>query len=173
MKKQIFLVLYYSLAKYLPASTFPVLGNLSKKIRGICCRIIFKKVGENINIDRNVYFGNGKNIEIGNNSGIGRDSHVTNNLIIGNDVMIAPELIVLGKNHNFNHVDIPMSMQGVGEDTQVVIGDDVWIGRRVILTNKSRINTGSIIASGSVVTKEFEKFSIVGGNPARVIKSRL
>lgn len=59
------------------------------------------------------------------------------------------------------------------EDPQTVIEDDCWIGTRVIMTPGRKIGKGSILAAGAIVTKDVEPYSIVGGNPARVIKKRI
>jgi acetyltransferase-like isoleucine patch superfamily enzyme len=52
------------------------------------------------------------------------------------------------------------------------VEDDVWIGHGAIIVAGVTIGTGSIVAAGSVVTRDVPPFSIVGGNPARVIKMR-
>ena len=65
-----------------------------------------------------------------------------------------------------------MIQQGYTEMKPVYIDDDVWIGRRVLIMPGVHIGTGAIIAAGSVVTKNVEPYSIVGGNPAKHIKYR-
>lgn len=65
--------------------------------------------------------------------------------------------------------------QGKDEATTkgpIIIEDDVWIGMDSILLSGIRIGQGSVIASGSVVTKSFPPYSIIGGNPARILKQR-
>ena len=58
------------------------------------------------------------------------------------------------------------------EKKKVVIGDDVWIGANAVILPGVTIGEGSVIAAGSIVNKDVEPFSIVGGVPAKVIKMR-
>jgi len=60
-----------------------------------------------------------------------------------------------------------------GEKTYPVIGHDVWIGTGVTLNMGLTIGTGSIIAANSTVTKDIPPYSIVGGNPAKIIRTRI
>ena len=53
----------------------------------------------------------------------------------------------------------------------IVIGDDVWIGFNSIILKGVKIGRGAIVAAGSVVTKDVPEFSIVAGNPAKVVKN--
>lgn len=161
------LILYYSIARYLPSNI------IGKKFRYILCRNIFKHCGKNVNIERGACFGSGRNIEIGNNSGIGINACIPSNTIIGNDVMMGPNCYILAHNHAFDRIDIPMLNQGFMERKQTIIENDVWIGRNVTMTPGRTVSNGTIIAACCVLTKDFPEYSIVGGNPARLIKSRL
>ena len=87
--------------------------------------------------------------------------------------MMGEDVLFLGGGHNYENLDIPMDKQGNKPATPLYICSDVWIGARVIvLPGCKRIGKGVIIGAGSVVTKDIPDYAIVGGNPARVIKSR-
>lgn len=173
VKKYFFIIVFYLLGNNLPKSTFPILGKLFKYIRFFLCKQIFKKIGNNVNIENNCYFGKGFDIQIGDNSGIGKGAQIPSDTNIGCDVMMAEDIIILNSNHKFSNLEIPMNRQGVLNSEKLVIEDNVWIGTRVIiLPSVKRICSGSIIAAGSVVTKDVQGFTIVGGNPAKVIKHR-
>lgn len=87
--------------------------------------------------------------------------------------MMAPEVHIVSDNHIFSDVNVPMCFQGSNLDhLPTIIEDDCWLGVRAILTPGHRIGKGSIVAAGSVVTHDVIPFSIVGGNPAKVIKMR-
>lgn len=164
---------YYGFAIYLPQSNFPFLGFIARKIRYYLVRKIFKKCGENVNIERGANFGSGHLIEIGNNSGIGIRCTIPGNTIIGENVMMGPNCYILGHNHIFDSKDIPMCFQGKTLRKQTIIEDDVWIGRDVKMTPGRTIKKGSIVAMGCILTKDFPAYSIIGGNPSKLIKSRI
>lgn len=166
------LCIYYGFARYLPTSGFPFFGKISKRIRYCLVKRIFKKCGKNVNIERGAKFSSGTQIEIGDNSGIGINASIPNGTIIGNDVMMGPNCFILDINHKFDRLDIPMMYQGSTPKKIVVIGNDVWIGRDVKITPGRHIADGSIIAMGCVLSKDFPPYSIVGGCPPRLIKSR-
>jgi maltose O-acetyltransferase len=143
----------------------------AKHIRGFLCRGIFKSAGKNINIEHGAYFGSGRDIEIGNNSGLGFNCRVYGPLKIGNDVMMGPDVMIFTQNHKTERLDIPMRLQTAPKEP-VYIGDDVWIGARVIILPGRKIGEGVIIGAGAVVTKDVPDYAVVGGNPAKVIKFR-
>lgn len=167
----IFLAFYYVIARWMPRSG--ILFNIGGRTRRWCCKHIFKKCGEHINVERGAFFGKGIGIEIGNYSGIGINANIPGDTIIGDYVMMGPNVIIFPHNHEFRNTEIPMMFQGDTPKVRTVIGNDVWIGQNVIMTPGRKIANGTIIGAGCVLTKDFPEYSIVGGNPSRLLKSRI
>jgi acetyltransferase-like isoleucine patch superfamily enzyme len=110
----------------------------------------------------------GEHTFIGAFSIIGANAHIK----IGKNVMIAQGVSIRDTDHAFSTTDIPMISQGI-TTSPIVIEDDVWIGYGAVVTKGITIGTGSIIAANAVVTKDVAPFSIVGGVPAKLIRTRL
>jgi acetyltransferase-like isoleucine patch superfamily enzyme len=107
----------------------------------------------------------GRGVYIGPNCNIGRST-------IGDHCTLGSNVHVLSgkRQHNFGSVEIPIQEQG-GIFEKVSIGEDTWIGNSALIM--ANIGKKCIIGAGSVVTKEVEAFSIVAGNPAKLIKKRI
>lgn len=165
MIRKLFLALYYGFAQYLPDSYTPVVGPACNAVRVYCCKRIST-------VGRRAYFGNGRNVEIGDGSGIGPYCTLPNNIRIGENVMMGPEVLIFRVNHRFDIPGKTLGEQGVTENPPVEIGSDVWLGQRVIVTAGRKIAPGSIVAAGAVVTKDFPPYKVIGGNPAKIIKDR-
>ena len=101
-------------------------------------------------------------------------------LSIGNYVSIASGVkFILGGNHYYNTFSTyPFKVMCLGEEREaysngsIVINDDVWIATDSIILSGVNVGKGAVIAAGSVVVKDVPPYSIVGGNPAKVIKYR-
>src|SRR5690606_4920051 len=164
------LFLYYAIARHLPTSTR---SPLAKKIRYFLCKNIFKKCGRNVNVEKGAWFGSGSDLEIGDFSGIGKYCRIHNNTKIGSNVMMGPHCFFLESTHVYKSTEISMREQGrVKGRAQVVIEDDVWIGREVMIIGTKTIKTGSILGARTLLTKNFPAYSVIGGNPSKLIKSR-
>jgi maltose O-acetyltransferase len=133
---------------------------------------MFKECGKNVNVETGASFGYGAGIKIGDNSGLGISCRIPNNIHIGNNVMMGPHVTIYSRNHAFERIDLPMNKQGFGESKQTIIEDDVWIGSHVIMTPGRHIKKGTIIGAGTVLTKDFPEYSVVGGNPGKLLKKR-
>ncbi|HEY70209.1 MAG TPA: acyltransferase [Anaerolineae bacterium] len=126
-------------------------------------------------VGNGVYFAYGCNlsypeVSIGEDVRIGYGTNV--GLVdIGRDVRIGANCNLLSGSHmhGIERTDIPIRLQE-GKLERIEIGEDCWIGANVVIM--ADIGEGSVVGSGSVVTKPVPAWSIVGGNPARVIRSR-
>ncbi len=165
------LALYYGIAQYLPSS-YSFFGGLSKYIRYQLVRYIFRCCGKNVNIERRANFGSGREIEIGDNSGLGIKCQVPSNTKIGANVMMGPNCYIFASNHEFSNTEIPMCQQGFSERKQTIIEDDVWIGRDVTMTPGRHIKKGSVIGASCLLCKDFPEYSVIGGNPSKLIRCR-
>lgn len=166
-KEKILLVLYTVFAKNLPQSRhFP----LARKFRLLFGKLIMKDVGKQVNLEKGAMF-NGE-VSIGDYSGIGVDCEMNGPVLIGKYVNMGPEVVVYTQNHSSSRTDIPMQKQGYDDIRPVVIGNDVWIGRRVIILPGVQIGDGCIIGAGAVVVKDIPPYSVAVGNPAKIAKLR-
>lgn len=109
------------------------------------------------------------NINIGNNTRIGLGSVLIGPVNIGDDVRLAQNIVVSALNHNYQDISSPISEQGV-ETQHVYIGDETWIGANSVILPGVFIGKHCVIGAGSVVTKNIPSYSVVAGNPARIIK---
>jgi putative colanic acid biosynthesis acetyltransferase WcaF len=111
------------------------------------------KIGDNVDLAWGVIITTGGGIEIGDNTLIGYRT------IISTANHIIPE----NRGKIFGSGHIPQ---------KVSIANDVWIGGHCVITAGVSIGEGAVVAAGSVVTKDVEAFTIVGGVPAKLLKVR-
>lgn len=123
-------------------------------------------------------------VEVGNFSygklNISTFGNKNEKLLIGNFVSIGGNvLFLLGGDHRYDCLSTyPFKKKVLFKESEavtkgpIIIEDDVWIGNNAIVLSGVKIGKGAIIAAGSVVTKNVEPYSIVGGNPAKLIKYR-
>ena len=139
-------------------------------------------IGTNFHAGRNVVLWAKNTIVIGNNCYIGRNSQIECNTKIGNNVLIANNVSFVGKyDHNYQQIGVPIRFTSQVRDSDyswleldrsVEVGDDVWIGFGAILLSGVKVESGCIIAAGSVITKDTEAYSIYAGVPAKKVARR-
>lgn len=171
IKKAFALSLYYGFARYLPTQPRPG-WQFAYWLRGKLVKNIFLKCGSNIIVKRQAYFGTGNEVVVGDRSRLGENLKAESDLILGHDVLIGPDVVMMSSGHAFHRLDIPINQQGAPPRRPIVIGNDVWIGTRVIILPGIQVGDHAIIGAGSVVTKNVPPLAIVAGNPAKVIRFR-
>ena len=170
---------------------------IGTKLRYIAYKPLFKKVNGKFSIDSGVTILGFENITLGDNVNFMKNSYIYSHdngeltignnftmnsnsqlgasfgkIIIGNDCAIASNCVLRAANHNFDSIEMPFRDQGhtYGE---IILEDDVWIASNSVVTANTTIKHGSIVGASSVVTKDVEEYSVVGGVPAKLIKKRV
>lgn len=113
----------------------------------------------------------GKNLHTGKNCNFnGAYIYGGGRVTIGENFHSGKGMSVLTQNHNYKGVAIPYDQSVVIKD--VTIEDNVWVGMNVTILPGVRVGEGAIIQAAAVVSSDVPALSIVGGNPARIIKMR-
>jgi acetyltransferase-like isoleucine patch superfamily enzyme len=111
-------------------------------------------------------------IRIGRDSLVGEYSVIRGQggVTIGDRVYTSPFTQIIAVNHVFDDPDRPFVEQGITAEG-IVIEDDVWLGSGVVIVDGVRVGKGSVVAAGAVVTRDVPAHTVVGGVPARPIKT--
>lgn len=108
-------------------------------------------------------------VTIGHHSVIGLSNVIIGPATIGNHVIIAQHVVASGLNHNYTDINKPIKEQST-TTRPILIEDECWIGANVVITSGVTIGKHAVVAAGSVVTKDVPPFSVVAGNPAKLIR---
>ena len=100
---------------------------------------------------------------------IGAGSKITGPVTFGDNILLAQNVVMSGLNHDFEDVTRPIVSQGF-TTKEIRIDDGVWIGAGALIIPGIHIGKNAVVGAGSVVTKDVPAFSVVVGNPARVVK---
>jgi len=116
----------------------------------------------------------GQFIKIGNNTGIGEFAYLggAGGLEIGSDCSIGQYLSCHPENHNYDNPNELIRYQGINRKG-IKIGNNCWIGSKVTVLDGVNIGDNCVIAAGAVVTKSFADNTVIGGVPAKALKSIL
>jgi len=116
----------------------------------------------------------GESLKIGNSVGFAQNCfiEVRGNIEIGDDCIFASGVSMAAENHVFENNEIPIRLQGETRKG-IRVGKDCWIGTQAVILDGVNIGDGCVIAAGAVVNNDVPAYSIVGGVPAKIIKSRI
>lgn len=135
---------------------------------------------KNINIGKNSRICLGTSISNCNNVYIGENTYINggvlhagknSKIVIGDNCLISYNVHLRTSSHNYKNKNILIREQGNFEKN-IIIGNDVWIGYGVQILPEITVGDGAVLAAGAVVIRDVEKYTVVGGVPARVIGKR-
>ena len=108
-------------------------------------------------------------VSIGANTLIGLSNTIIGPVFIGDRVILAQNVVVSGLNHGYTEISTAIRDQPV-TTAPIRIEEECWLGANVVVTAGVTIGKHSVVAAGSVVTKNIPPYSVAVGNPARIIK---
>lgn len=113
-----------------------------------------------------------RGLVIGDRCVIGQRATITahESIEIGDDVWFGQDVFVSDSGHGYQDPDTPIGVQW-GERSPVVIGAGSWVGHGAILLPGTRLGRNTVVAAGSVVRGEFPDHAVVGGVPAKVLRT--
>ena len=133
--------------------------------------------------------GRGDFFKIGRNSFVAAGAYITGSVVMGDNCSINPYVTIRGKfrcghgvrigaytcivgfNHGFDRLDMPIYEQPQSFKG-IELGDDIWVGAQVMIVDGITVGSHAILAGGAVITKNVPDYAIVGGNPAKIIRMR-
>lgn len=115
-------------------------------------------------------------LKIGKHCGFGAFNHITcaNKVVIGDYCLTGKWVTITDNSHgetDYDSLCMPPSKRPVTSKGSVIIGNNVWIGDKATILPGVTIGDGVVVAANAVVTKDVPAYSVVGGNPARILKT--
>ena len=114
-------------------------------------------------------------IVIGRDCRIGRRATISarNHIALEEDVLFAPSVLLMDHNHAFADINTPIHAQGVTAGGTIRIGRGCWLGTNAVVLSGDKdlvIGRNSVIGANAVVTQSFPDYSVIVGNPAKLLK---
>ena len=170
LKKYVIKLASYS---YLHQLVYRFLELMPYPVRYLYFKLRLKKMGSQVYIDYECDFRYHQQITIGEGTIINRGCKIFGSrygesveVRVGKYCKIAPYVCLFAAGHDPNYLQLP------NNGASITIGDYVWIGGGSKVLQGVTIGEGAVVAAGSVVTKNVDPFTIVGGVPAKFIKKR-
>jgi maltose O-acetyltransferase len=141
----------------------------SNTVRGWLARMALKGCGRKLKVSSNVHIFNAQNMTVGDNVYVGCCCYFGGGeIVLEDEVSIGPFVTVAAGNHTMQDGSYRF---GPYEFGRIRVGRGTWLCANTVITSGVTIGKGCVVAAGSVVTKDVPDYSVVGGIPARLIKT--
>lgn len=153
---------------------YQIPGRAGDMLRGRFVSKRVKRSGTNLKVMAGTRFRSMENLVVGDNVGIGFDNFIQalGGVSIGNNTWTAPGVKIWSVNHNYRDKNKLFGDQEQRK-SPVIIGNDVWIASNAFILPGVNLPDGCIVSAGSIVgIKNYQPYSIIAGNPARIIGFR-
>ena len=127
-------------------------------------------IGEDSTIEDFSVINNGVgDVQIGDRTRIGIGNTVIGPVQIDDDVIFAQHVTLSGLNHEYRDVTTPIHKQSINT-AKIHVKSGAWLAANCVITAGVTIGKNTVVAAGSVVTKDVPDYAVVAGNPAKIIK---
>ena len=130
-------------------------------------------VGARTYIASGTFFSSGKKFMLGADTYIGRNVSLSCDLCLGSSVLVASSVAFVGGDHKIDGIDCNIKDAGRDVIKPITVEDNVWVGHGAVILHGVTLNSGCVVAAGSIVTKDVPPNAVVGGNPASLIRFRV
>lgn len=147
----------------------PFAGPVFRYWRSFLLRLWGTKIGKRCAIAASAKIWQPWNLELGDYVAIGPRAEIYNvaKITMGSNITISQDSYLCTASHDISKLKKPLIFK------PIVIGDSAWVAARAMVLPGVTIGEGAVVAAGAVVTKDVEPWTVVGGNPAKVIKKRV
>jgi len=148
----------------------------SRRLGRWLCERKFKSFGENSEFRPYAYAIFPSRISIGSNivvrpgTMLFADEDPAGTIVLEDDVIMGSGIHFYVNNHKFDRTDIPIQYQGYHPPKELRVKKGAWIGANAIILSGVTIGENAVVSAGAIVTKDVAPYTVVGGNPARVIR---
>lgn len=136
------------------------------------------ELGENVRVGRNAWFDisrytQGGKIIIGDGTNIGRNVTISacEKIAIGKKCLVSYNVSFVDHDHNVSNADLSPMESGISKGQEIILEDECFVGAHSFILKGVHLGKHCVVGANSVVTESFPAFSVIAGNPAKLVKT--